>query len=129
MENETEKAIIEFNLFNAKLQELEQQLQVIEKYINELQITGQGLEELKNMSNKEMLAPMGQGIFVKSKLQETKEVMVDIGSRVFAKKSIAEAQGIINKKLIDFMALREDIGEQIDAILTRMQELDTKLKK
>lgn len=129
-DKEMEKAVMEFNLFNAKLQELEQQLQLIEKYVAELQATSSALQQLKETEkDKDMLAPVGQGIFVKSKLQDNKEVMVDIGAKVFANKSVDEARGIIDKKSVDFMALREKIGEQIEAVLCKMQEIENSLKK
>ncbi len=127
-QKEMEKAVMEFNLFGAKLQEMEQQLQTIEKFILELQNTGNSLEELKEAkADQETLSPIGQGIFVKSKLQDNKEVMVEIGAKVFAKKSIDEARGLLDKKALNFVALREKLVEQMEAIVHKMQKIEANL--
>jgi prefoldin alpha subunit len=125
---EMEKAVMEFNLFGAKLQEMEQQLQAIEKFVLELQTTSSSLTELKETDiSQETLSPIGQGIFVKSKLQDNKEVMVEIGAKVFAKKSIDEARILLDKKAMNFMALRERLAEQMEAVVNKMQKIEASL--
>jgi prefoldin alpha subunit len=127
-QKEMEKAVMEFNLFGAKLQEMEQQLQTIEKFILELQTTSKSLEELKEAkTDQETLAPIGQGIFVKSKLQDTKEVVVEIGAKVFAKKSIDESRALLDKKVLSFMALRERLVGQMEAVVHKMQKIEASL--
>ncbi len=125
---EMEKAVMEFNLFGAKLQEMEQQLQAIEKFVLELQTTSSSLNELKETGiSQETLSPIGQGIFVKSKLQDNKEVMVEIGAKVFAKKSVDEARALLDKKAMNFMALRERVAEQMEAVVHKMQKIEASL--
>jgi len=125
---EMEKAVMEFNIFGAKLQEMEQQFQAIEKFVLELQTTSSSLGELKETNaNQETLSPIGQGIFVKSKLQDNKEVMVEIGAKVFAKKSIDEARALLDKKVLNFMALRERLAEQMEAVVRKMQKIEASL--
>jgi prefoldin alpha subunit len=127
-QKEMEKAVMEFNLFGAKLQEMEQQLQAIEKFILELQTTSSSLEELKGTDmNQETLSPIGQGIFVKSKLQDNKEVMMEIGAKVFAKKTVDEARVLLDKKALNFMALRERLSEQMEAVVHKMQKIESSL--
>lgn len=129
-EKELEKSIFELNIMNAKLQEMEQQLQIIEKQINEFQMTSLALEDLETTEvNNELLSPIGQNIFVKSKLLDNKEVIIDLGSKVFAKKSIEEALEIVNKKFKDFVSIREKIAEQAQMLAQEMMTIQKNIQE
>jgi len=120
-----EKFVMEYNLYGAKLQEMEQQLQAIEKFIVEIQTTSNALDELKDAKiNQESLSPIGQGIFVKTKLGDNKEVMVEIGTKVVANKSIDEAKTLLDKKIMDLINLRKNLADQIEVIVIKMQQIE-----
>jgi prefoldin alpha subunit len=122
---EMEKFVMEYNLYGAKLQEMEQQLQAIEKFIVEIQTTSNALDELKDAKiNQESLSPIGQGIFVKTKLGDNKEVMVEIGTKVVANKSIDEAKTLLDKKIMDLINLRKNLADQIEVIVIKMQQIE-----
>jgi len=124
-----EKNMMQLNAFGSKLQEIEQQLQIISKHISELQLTSLALEELgETKENTEMLAPIGQNIFVKSKIQETKKVMVDLGSKVFAEKTLEEAKIILDNKIEEFSQIKDQISEQAQAILNAIDQIENKVK-
>ena len=129
-DKELERSILELNLMNNKLQEMEQQLQIIEKQIQEFQLTSIALQDLETSKiDNEVLSPIGQNIFVKSKLLDNKEVFVDIGSKVFAKKSVPEAQEIINKKFEDFVSVREKIAEQAQMLAQEMMGIQKNIQE
>jgi prefoldin alpha subunit len=125
-----EKNMLQLNMFGSKLQEIEQQLQIIDKHITELQLTTLALKELETTEqNTEMLAPIGQNIFVKAKIQETQKVMVDLGSKIFAEKSLEEAQGILNEKIDEFSTIKEKISEEAQKILNTINQIENDVKK
>lgn len=125
-----EKNIVELNLMNNKLQEIEQQLQIIDKHLTELRSTSLALQELKKTKkNTEILAQIGQNIFVKAGLEDNNEVIIDIGARVFARKSINEAEEILDKRIEEFSQVKEKISEQAQLVLNAMVELEKKIQE
>ncbi len=129
-DKELERSILELNMMNNKLQEMEQQLQIIEKQIQEFQLTSIALQDLETTRlDNEVLSPIGQNIFVKSKLLDNNEVFVDIGSKIFAKKSIPEAQEIINKKFEDFVSVREKIVDQAQMLAQEMMGIQKDIQE
>ncbi len=124
-----EKNMMQLNVFGARLQEIEQQLQLINKHISELQLTSLALQELEETKqDTEMMAPIGQNIFVKAKVQETKKVMVDLGAKVFAEKTLEEAQKILNEKIEEFSQVKDQISEQAQVILNAIDQIEVKVK-
>ena len=74
-----------------------------------------GLDEIKNSVGKEVLAPLGRGIFVETKLISDK-LKVDVGGRNFVKKSIQETKEIIGRQVEKLHEIREELNEKIEDI-------------
>jgi prefoldin alpha subunit len=127
---EFEEKVVELNLFNARMQELEQQMQIIEKQISELHTTYIALKELEETNtDTEMFSSVGQNVFVKTKLRDNQEVCMDVGAKVFVKKTLQEAQDIITKKTDEFINIRENATKQIQFIAEQMLALENELRQ
>ena len=86
-------------MFEQQIQQLQQQLQLIEQGIIELDSLALGLNDLEGGSGKEILAPVGRGIFAKTKLV-SEELTVDVGGKNFVKKSVNWALREIGKRTV-----------------------------
>lgn len=127
---EFEEKVVELNLLNSRMQELEQQMQIIEKQISELHTTYGALKEIEETPTEtEMFASVGQNVFVKSKLTDNQEICMDVGSKVFVKKTVQEAKDIITKKTDEFIDIREKATRQIQFITEQMLHLENSLRK
>lgn len=127
---EFEEKVIELNLLNSRMQELEQQMQVIEKQISELHTTYTALKELEETQTEtEMFASIGQNVFVKSKLADNQEICMDVGAKTFVKKTVQEAKDIITKKTDEFIDIREKATKQIQFIAEQMLNLENSLRR
>jgi len=129
-QKEFEEKVVELNLLNARMQELEQQMQIIEKQISELHTVYTALKELEETNTEtEMLSSIGQNVFVKAKLQDNQEVCMDVGAKVFVKKTVQEAKDIITKKTDEFIDIRENATKQLQFIAEQMLTLENNLRK
>lgn len=80
-----------FNEERKKLDTLNNDLRNIESNIFELEKTNFALKEIKDSKEKEMYINLGQGVFIKAKLEETKKVNVMNPSKVLFTKDINDA--------------------------------------
>ena len=62
--------------------EIEEKLKVVEQQVAELESFRVSLDALKNSDEKEILASLGRGVFVKSDIKDEK-FFVDVGSGIF----------------------------------------------
>lgn len=109
-------------MFEKQIQELQQQIEAVERGIVDLNSLNFGLGELVGGKDKEIFAPLGKGIFVKAKLI-SEELNVDVGNGNFVKKSIPETKGLIEeqiKKLGEIKTELEQNLEQLGEELTKM---------
>ena len=103
------------SMFEQQMRQMQQQLQMIEQAIMDMQIIDSGLDDIIGGKDKEILAQIGKGIFVKTKLL-SEELTVDIGERNFVKKSVPETKEMIKeqiKKLEDVKKELENNQEQM----------------
>lgn len=111
---------IKFQIFEQQIMQIQQQLQRVDEAIFQLTNLKQGIEELKGKKDSEILAQIGQGVFVRAKLLDEK-LIVDVGNKNFVKKSIQDTKEVTFnqiKKLGDMKEILEKELEKINQELT-----------
>ena len=128
MEANQQELIFKLSIFEQQIRQLQQQINAVDEGIMELETLDFGMDELKNSRGKEILAPVGRGIFIKAKV-ESEEVTVDVGQRTFVKKSVSETQETIKKQVERLKEAREElnrnleeIGKEVERVMREGQE-------
>lgn len=121
MEKEQQELMFKLSVFEQQIQQLQQQSQAVEEAIKDLTSLSLGLDEIKGSKGKEILAPLGRGIFVKTKLL-SEDLTVDVGGKNFVKKSVSETKKMIE----DQMKKLEEVKGDLDKKLEEMSEELTK---
>jgi prefoldin alpha subunit len=114
-EQEQQELFYKFSMFERQIQELQQQIEAIERGIADISSLNFGLDELVGAKDKEIFAPMGKGIFVKAKLM-SEELNVDIGNGNFVKKSIPETKQLIQEQIGKLVEVRKELEDNLDEI-------------
>jgi prefoldin alpha subunit len=117
MEKSQQELMAKLSMFEQQTQHLNQQLQAVSDGIIEMSSLNFALDELKGKTGKEVLSPLGRGIFTKTKLI-SEDLIVDIGGKNFVKKSIPEAKEIIE----DQMKKLEDVKKSLEAEIEKVNE-------
>jgi len=116
--DEQEQRMLQAQFLEMKLKELEEQLMMIERQINELQVCSMAIDDLKNVKiDSEMLVPINPGVFIKARLANNEDIIINTGAKVFAKKNSKEAKDFIQEKLENAIEIHNKIMEQINAIV------------
>lgn len=111
-----------------KMQELSNNLEFIDSQINELEQFHENLNSLKNWKDKEMLASLGKGVYLKTSLLE-KELFVEVGSGIVVKKNLLETQKIVEEQIKRIKEARISILTELDSIQTEFNNLLVEIKK
>ena len=112
MENEQQELLFKLSMFEQQIRQLQQQINAIEQGVLELESLNLGLDEIKDSEGKEIFAPIGRGIFVKSKILSD-ELTVDVGGRNFVKKTIPEAQNMIKKQVEKLQEIKKELDKNL----------------
>lgn len=105
------------NALQERLTYLYQELESLDESQKELKQTIRALEEVKTG---EVLTPLAQGIFIKSRV-ENPEFVISVGSGVAVKANKKKAKELLENQMQEL----EEIGQQISTQLEEgMQELE-----
>ncbi len=115
MEKEQQELIFKLSIFEQQIRQLQQQINAVDDGIIELETLDFGMDELENSKGKEILAPIGRGIFIKAKV-ESEELTVDVGGRTFVKKSIKDTQETIKKQVEKLKEVREELNRNLEEV-------------
>ncbi|MBD3247492.1 prefoldin subunit alpha [Candidatus Pacearchaeota archaeon] len=118
-EQDEQELRVKFQMFEQQIRSLQQQMQAVEKAVNEMNTLKSGLNELKGQKDKEIKASIGRGIFVSAKLL-SENLTVDIGDGKFVKKSIPDTQELIE----DQISKLKDVQKELEG---KMQEINQEL--
>ena len=117
-----QEMMYKLQMYDQHMQHLKKQFQAVEDGIKEVTQISQGLEELKGSEGKEILAPIGRGIYTKVKLL-SEELIVDIGEGNMVKKSIDDTKEIISEQVGKLEDVKKDLNKNMDQIQQELQKM------
>ncbi len=111
-QNKNEQELtFKFQMLEQQIMAIQQQLQAVEQALIDMSSLNFGLDEIK--TNKEILAPVGAGIFAKAKLI-SEELVVGVGEKNYIKKSIPEAKKLIQEQIKKLERAKEELNYELE---------------
>ena len=117
-----QEIMFKLSMFEQQIQQLQQQLQAVEKGIVELNSLNLGLDELVGKEGKEIFAWIGKGIFAKAKLI-SEDLIVDVGDKNLVKKTIPETQNLIKDQIGKLEEVKVELNKNLDATSSELKGL------
>lgn len=114
--------LMKMQMIEQEASKLDQQIQIMDQQIQELTAIKASIEALGKTKEKEILANLGKGIFIKAEIKG-KDLMVNVGKDIFIKKTPEETAKIIDSQVKKLEAGKEDFTNRIIDIQSQMQVL------
>jgi|SRR3989344_1019338 len=120
----------EYQVLIQQLQQIHQNIENIDKHIQDLKNLDENLSSITNIqTNQETLMAMGSGIFLKGVLKDNKNLIMNVGSNIYLEKTTDEARETLNRQLSEVTVLSEQMKEQVNILVNRIQELQQEFKQ
>ena len=123
-----EDYLIQLSMLEQESRKFEEQIHIVRQQVLELESLKLSLENLNKSDEKEFLANLGKGIFVKSEIKD-KELFVNVGEGVILKKNVKETEKIINEQIAQLEGIQKKLAENIDMINEQLQDLIVQAQK
>jgi prefoldin alpha subunit len=112
MENNQE-IVFRLSMLEQQLQQLQQQLQAVDRGITELESLNLGLDEIKGAKDKEIFAQVGRGIYVKAKII-SEDLTVNIGENNFVNRNVSETKELIIEQIKKLKDVESELDKNIE---------------
>ena len=117
-------------LYDAQAKTLNDQLRLIELQLTEFKSAKELLDSLPNISlDKEVLFPIGGGVYIKGKVANSETVLLDIGADVLSESSVKDAADIASKSINDLTEAKSKIEASLTETLKKSNEIRAILER
>jgi prefoldin alpha subunit len=123
-----QELMFKLQMFEQQIQQLQQQIQAVEKAIIGMTSLKFELEGLIGKKDKEIMAPIGNGIFAKARLI-SENLIIDVGGKNFVTKNISQTKELINEQIkklknvqLDLKDNLEKVGEEFNKMIVEAQK-------
>jgi prefoldin alpha subunit len=123
-----QELMMKLEMTHRQSQEIEEKAGIIDKQINELKVFEQSLIGLKDTEEKEMLASLGKGVFVKSDIKD-KELFVEVGAGYLVKKSPEETATVLNGQVARLGEMKMQLEMELERVNGELQQMMGELEK
>tara|TARA_Y100000310_G_scaffold251425_1_gene257907 strand:- start:10657 stop:11121 length:465 start_codon:yes stop_codon:yes gene_type:complete len=117
-----QELMFKLQMYEQHINQTQQQQQAVEQGVADLNDLLSGLEELRGKEGQEVMAQIGKGIFVKTKLI-SEELTVDIGNKSLVAKSIDDTKALIQEQLGKLGEARMELNKNLEKIQEEMTGL------
>jgi len=107
-----ENLIEELEALRQASAEVESTRSFVENQINELKTFNEAIESIEKSGDDEFFAPLGKGVYVRSKRLE-KDLLVDAGAGVLVKKTPEQAKSLIVQQITKLEEIRVNLSNQL----------------
>lgn len=114
-QNAEQEMMMKFQMYEQQINMIQRQLQAVEQAIVEMGSLSVGLDDLVGKKDSEILAPMGRGIYLKTKLI-SEDLTVEIGDKNYVKKSIPETKKLISDQVKKLEEARDNLNSELEKI-------------
>jgi prefoldin alpha subunit len=114
--------LMKMQMIEQEATKLDQQLQMMDQQIQELIAIKASIEAISTTKEKEILASLGKGIFIKAEIK-SQDLMVNTGKDIFIKKTPSETMQIIDSQVKRLEAGKEEFTNKIIELQSQMQVL------
>ncbi len=121
---ENQEILFKLSMMEQQIRQLQEQIQAVESSLIDIDYLKNSLDELKGSTEKEILSPIGKGIFIKSKVL-SEELILDVGDRKFVKKDIEGTKDMLGKQIkkleeikLELESNLDKLGEEVNKIIS-----------
>ena len=123
-----EEILFKLSLIEQRSQEIKQQIEAVDNQVSELESMKSCFKNIENSKNKEMLANLGRGVFIKTKIDDEK-LFVNVGSKIVVRKTPEEACKIIDKQIKEMNELKDEFVHNLEHLNSELSELVDEARK
>ncbi len=110
-------------------QEVENNIKIINEHVEELTKFKENLDFLSKSGEKDILASLGRGVYVKSKIADDKKLFVEIGAGIIVKKTPQETKKVIEEQLRKFGEAKLQLKTQLELYANEFRKMVKQLNE
>lgn len=127
-EKDTQKKFFEMQMLEQQSKQIQAQLQALASQLTELKSTKESIQNVSDSKGKEILVPLGAGVFMKSESKGSDDFIVNVGAEVAVEKKGDEIITLIDEQISEMLNIQKELQGNLDMMNSKSQELQKELQ-
>ena len=120
-EEELQQQYMQMQMLQQQMEEVNQYLQVLMQQNADLDVSIEAVQQLGQAKvNNALLAPIANGIFIKSELKDNQTLIVNVGTDVTVEKTVPEVVKLLNQQ-------KQKLSQEIYGMDNLLQDLNQQM--
>ena len=125
-EKEMQEHLVFYQLLQATFEQLEKQMAAVQKKLVELVATKMAIHEIEGVEKeKEILLPIGAGVYGHGKIAHSEKVLVNVGANILINKKPEDAAKFVEERKREIMLAAAKIETDMKQIVEKMNDIAT----
>jgi prefoldin alpha subunit len=129
MNDDFQKKVIQFQMMESNLKALQDRANLLSERVQEIEVTKNSIEDLKNVKPGSALIPIGSSTFVHGRIENSDEVIIGIGGGIAVKKKRDDALRTLDEALKEMDKNLDEAKGQITNLAFEMEKLQEELER
>ncbi|MBU0470075.1 MAG: prefoldin subunit alpha [Nanoarchaeota archaeon] len=115
---------LQFQMLQQQIEQISQHLEILQQQNEDLDRAVEAVTELgKTKTGKEILAPLANGIFLKTELKDNERLIVNVGADVTVEKTIPEVTKLLEEQKTAMLAKSVEAETVLEQLQHQMMEI------
>ena len=119
---EQQEYLLKLQLLEQEANQFGEQLKVIDKQIEDLNVLKENVEKLSDSPETDMFSELGKGIYIKGQLDKS-NMLVDVGNKILVPKTSKEIEGIVDEQIKKFDEVKGEIGNHVNQVNKELDDI------
>ncbi len=124
-----EELLMKAQALQNESQEVEENIKIINEHVEELTKFKENLDFLGKSDERDILASLGRGVYIKSRIADDKKLFVEIGAGVIVKKTPQETKKVIEEQLRKFAEAKMQLDTQLGLYANEFRKMVRQLNE
>ncbi len=129
-EKKLKEDYMQYQILTQHVKQLQQQIENVQEQLADVTNVSENVAQIKELKkDSEMLVPVANGIFIKTRLKGDEDMLVNVGTNVVVKKTFPQVQEMLSLQRDELEGLYDQLAIQFQRLHMRSAELEEKLKR
>ncbi|MBT3464597.1 prefoldin subunit alpha [archaeon] len=120
----------ELQMLDQQIKQVQVHMEKLDEQLAEIVSVNVILEDIKDVKKgTETMVPIANGVYIKTKIEDTDDLLVNVGANTIVSKKIPEVKEMILQQETEIKGYKEKILGNFQVLIKRVEDIQEELKK
>ncbi len=127
-QQEQQKMALQIRRIQQRMKKIQEDLQQVNQQINRIDSTREGIEEISEKKEQEIISPVGEGVYMPAEIKNTEKTLVEAGAGVVIEKTPKKAINTLGDRKDSLIEARKNLKAQLQKLQNQYKQMASQMR-